>query len=109
MKERKKDLAIEGLLGGLLILIGQIRTCRASFGNNLYKLVLSASVYNLWRERNARIFSHRGRDTDSAFQEIEKDISDRSCSWKQVENTCTNWSLCLAWNLSHKILKVSGH
>ncbi|XP_057499378.1 uncharacterized protein LOC130783655 [Actinidia eriantha] len=38
------------------------------FENNLYKLVMSASVYHIWGERTARIFDNKSRDLDSVFK-----------------------------------------
>ena len=43
----------------------------ASFGNNLYKLVMSAVVYHVWGERIAWIFSNRSRDQETVFRGIE--------------------------------------
>ncbi|GFY92809.1 hypothetical protein Acr_08g0012050 [Actinidia rufa] len=61
----------------------------SNFGNNLYQLVLSAAVHNIWGGRNARILNNRGRELDSVPKGIERD-GDRCCTLKKVENTYIN-------------------
>ena len=66
---------------------------REGFGNTKYKLVLSAMIYHVWGERNARIFNDKARNKNMVFRDIERDVRDRCWFWKMVVITYCNWLL----------------
>ncbi|GFY83122.1 hypothetical protein Acr_02g0013620 [Actinidia rufa] len=79
------------------------------FGADLYKLVLADSFYHIWWERDARIFRNKTRNVDAVFKTMEREVRDRCCSWDMVENTLSNWLLCLSWSIPTRILKIARH
>ncbi|GFZ02663.1 hypothetical protein Acr_15g0012710 [Actinidia rufa] len=66
------------------------------FGSCFFKLVLSAAVYHIWGERNARIFSSKARDVEAVFKTMKREVRDRCCSWDMVENSLSSWQLLAA-------------
>ncbi|GAA0165423.1 hypothetical protein LIER_20830 [Lithospermum erythrorhizon] len=54
--------------------------------NSLRKLGLSCVVYELWRERNNRIFGSAHRSIEHIVQSCIVTIRNRFCKWKAPRN-----------------------
>ncbi|KAG5533436.1 hypothetical protein RHGRI_027563 [Rhododendron griersonianum] len=54
---------------------------------SLYKMVLAASLYHIWLERNKRVFQGSQRDALSLVSVVKADI--RSCLslWRKVKRS----------------------
>lgn len=70
-----------------------------SFETAILRLGVVAVVYQVWLERNARVFSSNARDFRALLSLVGTDTRNRIASLKNVGKTSRNWSLCLAWNI----------
>ncbi|KAJ6974535.1 hypothetical protein NC653_030590 [Populus alba x Populus x berolinensis] len=68
-----------------------------NISNLIARLLLSASVYILWNERNNRIFSNRYKTTqaivEEIFQLLRTHITNMEHACRIPESICTVWSL----------------
>ncbi|KAG5552543.1 hypothetical protein RHGRI_010578 [Rhododendron griersonianum] len=70
---------------------------------SLYKMVLAASLYHIWLERNNRVFQGFPRDALALMSVVKLDI--RSCLslWRRVKRSSKNQRLCALWNISQAV------
>ncbi|KAG5542616.1 hypothetical protein RHGRI_022217 [Rhododendron griersonianum] len=69
-------------------------------------MVLTASLYHIWLERNKRVFQGSQRDALSLVSVVKANI--RSCLslWRKVKCSARNQSLCAMWNISEAIFST---
>ncbi|XP_058218842.1 uncharacterized protein LOC131329621 [Rhododendron vialii] len=72
---------------------------------SLYKMVLAASLYHIWLERNNRVFQGSQRDALALVSVVK---STRSCLslWRKVKRSSRNQRLCAIWNNSQAIFST---
>ncbi|KAG5564918.1 hypothetical protein RHGRI_000951 [Rhododendron griersonianum] len=73
---------------------------------SLYKMVLAASLYHIWLERNNRVFQGFPRDALALMSVVKLDI--RSCLslWRRVKRSSKNQRLCALWNISQAVFST---
>ncbi|KAG5526229.1 hypothetical protein RHGRI_032493 [Rhododendron griersonianum] len=73
---------------------------------SLYKMVLAASLYHIWLERNNRVFQGFSRDALALMSVVKLDI--RSCLslWRRVKRSSKNQRLCALWNISQAVFST---
>ncbi|GFY95295.1 SNARE associated Golgi protein family [Actinidia rufa] len=87
-----------------------IQHCKGRlFKHTVYWISLAVTIYHSWMEMNARDFNQEAKDHLTLLSMIEADIRDRLSSWRRVENSQTNWLLCLQWNVYSRILGSREH
>ncbi|GAA0155833.1 hypothetical protein LIER_43333 [Lithospermum erythrorhizon] len=67
-----------------------------SFQNKLRRLGLYCVIYEVWRERNSRIFGNINRDIEQIVNSCICTIRHRVCIWKVPRNKL-NWNICVEW------------
>ncbi|KAG5546216.1 hypothetical protein RHGRI_018410 [Rhododendron griersonianum] len=69
-------------------------------------MVLAASLYHIWLERNNRVFQGSPRDALALVSVVKSDI--RSCLslWRRVKRSSKNQRLCAMWNISQAIFST---
>lgn len=72
---------------------------------NLYKLSIAAALYQVWIERNSRIFGIRAAVTQG-ITAIHTDVWAIISSWKSFPQTHKNVWLCNQWNISNRVLRA---
>ena len=67
----------------------------------LWKLVLAAAVWYLWKERNRRVFKAKEHTKLELIKKITADVNIlmNTCSWK-IEGTTKELEIFSNWNLS---------
>ncbi|KAI8546525.1 hypothetical protein RHMOL_Rhmol07G0125000 [Rhododendron molle] len=92
-------LRICGYCRGLIRLDQEIGWASQHFIGNglqqsLYKMVLAASLYHIWLERNNRVFQGSQKDALALVSVVKYDI--RSCLsfWRKVKRSFRNQRLC---------------
>lgn len=60
--------------------------------------------YQIWMERNARIFRQKSSDSGALISVIIASVRDRLSSWDKSPNTSENNALCCSWNISSFVL-----
>lgn len=66
---------------------------------SIYKLVVDATLCQVWLERNARIFKRMQRDVHSVLAMVLADLRSYLSSWRKVKCSVKNQRLCSLWNL----------
>ncbi|XP_058216740.1 uncharacterized protein LOC131327608 [Rhododendron vialii] len=79
----------------------------SSFKCWLLKSVLAACVYNLWIERNLRIFQHKFSPIDQVILKTVTSIRELVHSKTGVKQSQKNMELCCNWGLSNRIFTPS--
>ena len=74
-----------------------------SLKSNLCKLVLSSSVYVIWRERNSKTFSNSYGDVNTVMKEILSLVRNRAATFKGIRDSTTNKHLQQIWGLPSQI------
>ncbi|KAG5526234.1 hypothetical protein RHGRI_000940 [Rhododendron griersonianum] len=69
-------------------------------------MVLAASLYHIWLERNNRVFQGFPRDALALMSVVKLDI--RSCLslWRRVKRSSKNQRLCALWNISQAVFST---
>ncbi|KAI8567251.1 hypothetical protein RHMOL_Rhmol02G0106600 [Rhododendron molle] len=57
------------------------------------KLGLAATIYHLWRERNSRVSTNLGSNSDVVAKKISEDIRACLCWWKAVKASSETLSI----------------
>ena len=72
------------------------------------KLFLPAVIFHLWMREMLGRHPKKAKVPQTLLRCIGNDDRDRISSWGQVENSQSKWMICVARNVSAKILK-SAH
>lgn len=86
--------------------VGEKYTRGMGFQKSILKLSLSAAVYNIWGERNMRIFQLKTMDACSLSSKIINAIKDSMLAWRKVRTSSRNRETCKRWNVPHCILEA---
>ncbi|GAA0173178.1 hypothetical protein LIER_41475 [Lithospermum erythrorhizon] len=62
-----------------------------NFRNKVRKLVTSSAVYNIWNERNQRIFQQKSIDSEYIVGKIVSSVRSRVNTWRKIPRTKVNW------------------
>lgn len=76
--------------------------------NAIYKLSLVAVIYNLWGERNLRIFQQKSRGVADVAGVIFDGVRAKLSSWSLVKFTACNRWICDDWLLDSRIFYVNN-
>lgn len=72
-----------------LLFSGGIKALRRSTVINIViKLIFQASIYHIWMERNARIFSHMSKSSSLVISLALQDVYHRAQSLPKVRGAC---------------------
>ncbi|GJT27388.1 RNA-directed DNA polymerase, eukaryota, reverse transcriptase zinc-binding domain protein, partial [Tanacetum coccineum] len=74
------------------------RTMVSKFGNVVDKLLLAATVYYIWQERNKRIFKAEKRSVDAVSKLIKDCVKSKLMSIQVKKSKCV-LNLCRKWDL----------
>ena len=69
------------------------------------EIAWGASIYHLWRQRNARVHENQFISIDSIFYLICNDVRLRITSFQNVANNPANRDLCEIWRFPLTILR----
>ena len=72
------------------------------------RIVWGASIYHVWRQRNARVHKKKFNSVDSIFSLICNDVRLRISSFQNVADNPANRELCERWSLTLTILRPAG-
>ena len=72
------------------------------------RIAWSASIYHVWRQRNARIHQNQFNSVDSIFYLICNYVRLRISSFHNVADNPENRDLCERWSLPLTILRPAG-
>ena len=75
-----------------------------SFATQLRRLVLSATVWHLWQERNSRVFKQTSKTNVQLVAAIVNCVQSTCVSWESAPKTKENLELMLEWGLEYKCL-----
>lgn len=64
---------------------------------------MAGAVYHIWRARNECIFGNKQPFPEGVSDQIMKDVRD-SLYLEESRDSHGNRALCIAWNISDKIL-----
>ncbi|GJV60792.1 reverse transcriptase zinc-binding domain-containing protein [Tanacetum coccineum] len=73
--------------------------CNNSIGSILRRIVLSTTVYHIWKERNARIFTNERMDDKTTLKFIIDNIKLQHTGMK-VKNSTNVQKIAAYWNIS---------
>uniref|UniRef100_A0A5B7C0E9 Uncharacterized protein n=1 Tax=Davidia involucrata TaxID=16924 RepID=A0A5B7C0E9_DAVIN len=73
----------------------------------IVKVLLSTATYNIWFERNNRVFRGKRQSHLQVIQAIQAEVHAASVAWRNVKRTFANWELCLALGLSDYMFIVA--
>ena len=71
------------------------------------RIAWGASIYHLWRQRNARVHENQYIYVDSIFYLICNDVRLRIASFQNVADNPANRDLCERWCLPHTIFRTT--
>ena len=71
------------------------------------RIAWGASIYHLWRQRNARVHENQYNTVDSIFYLICNDVRLRIASFQNVADSPANRDLCERWCLPHTIFRTT--
>ncbi|KAI8548107.1 hypothetical protein RHMOL_Rhmol07G0246700 [Rhododendron molle] len=98
-----KTLGVEGK--EIVWLCTHMRT--DSYTKRAYKLSLAASIYWIWRERNARVFQGISTSAGRLWSKIVDEVRACICSWRKINPNDENRLLVRSWNVHSSILASS--
>ena len=75
------------------------------FKSVVRRLILAASVYNVWKERNGRLFRDAKRSSDEVFKNIVDTMKNRLVELI-VKESCDVRKMQSKWGISCKRAKV---
>ncbi|KAI8572253.1 hypothetical protein RHMOL_Rhmol01G0183600 [Rhododendron molle] len=78
-----------------------------SYTQRTYKLSLAASIYWIWRERNARVFKGISTSAESLWSKIADEVKACMCSWRRIKPNDENRRLVRSWSVHSSILASS--
>lgn len=70
-----------------------------AFIKKVRRTALAATVYNIWRRRNLKIFQNKQMLPDKVISKTIRDIRGLVTSWKDIAKTIENSSLCIKLNV----------
>ena len=79
-----------------------------SFYANVFKCFFGALVYNIWRERNLRIYSKDKRNEKKVWDDIVADGNALIHSWRGIPINESCWKLSQSWNIPYNIVTRRG-
>ena len=79
-----------------------------SFSSITKRIAWGATIYHLWRQRNARVHDILFITNDSIFFLICNDVRLRITSFQNVADNPANRSMCKKWPFPFAILRSTG-
>lgn len=76
------------------------------FKTSIMKVSLAAAIYNIWCERNSRIFQLQALDSDSVISKISNAIRDTIVAWRNIKDSPENRRICRLWGVTHSIYRL---
>ena len=80
-----------------------------SFFANVFKCFFGALIYNVWKERNARVHGKNKRSEDQVWKDIVLDGNALIFTWRGIPVNDRNSEICQRWSIPLRIISIKGN